>query len=84
MVNPPVTTTALSGMPLSQAGVAGGVLGTFRQVGSTLGVAVLGSVVTSDMHGQLASRLAGAHLPPAVATKLSTVSLASIIRQLPW
>ena len=75
MVNPPVTTTAMSGMPLSQAGVAGGVLGTFRQVGSTLGVAVLGSVVTSDMHGQLISRLASAHLPPAVATKLSTVSL---------
>ncbi len=75
MVNPPVTTTALSGMPLSQAGVAGGLLGTVRQVGSTLGVAVLGSVVTSDMHGQLASRLTGAHFPQAVATKLSTVSL---------
>ena len=75
MVNPPITTTAVSGMPLSQAGVAGGVLGTVRQVGSTLGVAVLGSVVTSGMHDQLASRLAGAHLSHGVAAKLSAASL---------
>jgi EmrB/QacA subfamily drug resistance transporter len=75
MVNPPITTTAVSGMPLSQAGVAGGVLGTVRQVGSTLGVAVLGSVVTSGMHGQLAARLARTHLPSAVAAKLSSLSV---------
>lgn len=77
MVNPPVTTTAMSGMPLSQGGVAGGVLGTVRQVGSTLGVAVLGSVVTSGVHSQLALRVPRAHFAPAVAAKLRSVALGS-------
>jgi MFS family permease len=44
MVNPPITDTAVSGMPPSQAGVAAAVASTSRQVGMTLGVAVLGAV----------------------------------------
>jgi hypothetical protein len=35
----------MSGMPLDQAGVAGAVASTSRQVGSSLGVAVTGSIV---------------------------------------
>src|SRR5215218_6839893 len=49
MVNAPITNTAVSGMPLAQAGVAAGVASTSRQVGSVLGVAVLGSLVTSRL-----------------------------------
>jgi hypothetical protein len=41
--------TAVSGMPVAQAGVAAGVASTSRQVGSALGVAVLGSLVTSQL-----------------------------------
>jgi EmrB/QacA subfamily drug resistance transporter len=44
-VNPPITYTAVSGMPNSQAGVAAAVASTSRQVGATLGVAVTGSIV---------------------------------------
>ena len=44
LVNPPITNTAVSGMPPSQAGVAAAVASTSRQVGATLGVAVLGAV----------------------------------------
>jgi EmrB/QacA subfamily drug resistance transporter len=44
LVNPPITNTAVSGMPPSQAGVAAAVASTGRQVGSTLGVAVLGAI----------------------------------------
>ena len=44
LINPPITNTAVSGMPPSQAGVAAAVASTGRQVGSTLGVAVLGSL----------------------------------------
>jgi EmrB/QacA subfamily drug resistance transporter len=51
MVNAPITNTAVSGMPRSQAGVAAGIASTSRQVGSTLGVAVLGSSVLSSLHG---------------------------------
>jgi EmrB/QacA subfamily drug resistance transporter len=44
MVNPAITITAVSGMPPSQAGVAAAVASTGRQVGVTLGVAVLGAI----------------------------------------
>ncbi|GGZ74269.1 MFS transporter [Streptomyces subrutilus] len=49
MVNAPVTNTAVSGMPRSQAGVAAAIASTSRQTGSTLGVAVVGSVLASGM-----------------------------------
>jgi MFS family permease len=44
IVNPPITNTAISGMPPAQAGTAAAIASTSRQVGSTLGVAVLGAV----------------------------------------
>jgi EmrB/QacA subfamily drug resistance transporter len=53
MVNAPITNTAVSGMPRSQAGVAAGLASTSRQVGSALGVAVAGSAVLSALHGPL-------------------------------
>ena len=45
LVSPPIANTAVSGMPPAQAGVAAPVATTSRQVGITLGVAVLGAVV---------------------------------------
>jgi EmrB/QacA subfamily drug resistance transporter len=44
MVNPPITNTAVLGMPPEQAGVAAAVASTSRQVGQTLGVAVVGAI----------------------------------------
>ena len=44
LVNPPITNTAVSGMPRAQAGVAAAVASTSRQVGQSLGVAVSGSI----------------------------------------
>jgi EmrB/QacA subfamily drug resistance transporter len=44
-VNPPISNTAVSGMPPAQAGVAASIASTCRQVGATLGVAVIGSMV---------------------------------------
>ncbi|HEY2505630.1 MAG TPA: MFS transporter [Streptosporangiaceae bacterium] len=51
MVNAPITNSTVSGMPTSQAGVAGGVASTSRQIGSALGVAVIGSIAVSALHG---------------------------------
>ncbi len=51
LVNVPITNTAVSGMPRSQAGVAAAVASTSRQVGSALGVAVVGSAVLSALAG---------------------------------
>jgi len=44
MVNPPITNTAVLGMPAAQAGVAAAVASTSRQVGQTLGVAISGAI----------------------------------------
>jgi len=48
LVTAPITNTAVSGMPKEQAGVAGAVASTCRQVGSSLGVAVTGSIVAAS------------------------------------
>ena len=46
-VNAPITTAAVAGMPRAQAGVASAVASTSRQVGATLGVAVVGALAVS-------------------------------------
>ncbi|NEC68222.1 MFS transporter [Streptomyces sp. SID9727] len=48
-VNAPITNTAVSGMPRSQAGVAAAVASTSRQIGQTLGVAVIGAALAAGM-----------------------------------
>jgi EmrB/QacA subfamily drug resistance transporter len=63
MVNAPITNTAVSGMPLAQAGVAAGVASTSRQVGSALGVAVLGSLVTAQLGTSMTAGFAAAARP---------------------
>ena len=46
-INPPITNTAVSGMPRSMAGLAASVASTGRQTGTTLGVAIAGTIVGS-------------------------------------
>ncbi|HEX4627220.1 MAG TPA: DHA2 family efflux MFS transporter permease subunit, partial [Gemmatimonadales bacterium] len=49
MVNAPITNTAVSGMPRSQAGVAAATASTSRQVGASLGVAIAGTLAGSGI-----------------------------------
>ncbi len=49
MVNAPITTAAVSGMPTDRAGAASAVASTSRQVGVSLGVAVCGSIAGSAL-----------------------------------
>jgi EmrB/QacA subfamily drug resistance transporter len=49
MVNAPITTAAVSGMPTDRAGAASAVASTSRQVGVSLGVALCGSVAGSAL-----------------------------------
>jgi MFS family permease len=51
MVNAPITNTAVAGMPRAQAGVAAAIASTSRQVGGSLGVAVVGAAVASGVRG---------------------------------
>ncbi|WP_328512330.1 MFS transporter [Streptomyces sp. NBC_00376] len=48
-VNPPITNTAVSGMPRSMAGVAASLASAGRQTGTTLGVAISGTIVASAL-----------------------------------
>ena len=63
MVNAPITNSAVSGMPREQAGVAAGIASASRQVGQVLGVAVMGSVLTANLHGPLPSGFVAATRP---------------------
>ena len=63
LVNPPITDTAVAGMPPAQAGVAAGVASTSRQVGQTLGVAVLGAVAGGALAGHVGRSFAAATHP---------------------
>ncbi len=63
LVNPPITNTAVSGMPPSQAGVAAAVASTSRQVGQTLGVAIAGALAGASVSGALGPGFAAATHP---------------------
>jgi EmrB/QacA subfamily drug resistance transporter len=63
MVNAPITNSAVSGMPRQQAGVAAGVASTSRQVGQSLGVAIMGSVLNGNLHGALRTGFVAASRP---------------------
>ena len=52
MVNAPITYTAVSGMPVSQAGVASGIASTSRQIGQCLGIAITGSILAANLRGR--------------------------------
>lgn len=49
VVNPPITNTAVSGMPRSMAGVASSLASVGRQAGTSLGVAIAGTMVSSAL-----------------------------------
>lgn len=53
MLNSPITNAAVSGMPRAQAGVAAAIASTSRQVGASLGVAIVGTVLTARLTGPL-------------------------------
>ncbi len=64
LVNTPITTAAIDGLPADRAGVAGAVTSTFRQVGNSLGVAVLGSLTFSGFLAALPDDVARLPLDP--------------------
>ncbi len=51
VVNAPITVAAVSGMPASQAGVASAIASTSRQIGQTLGVAIVGATAVAGLAG---------------------------------
>lgn len=66
MVNAPITNTAVSGMPRAQAGVAAAVASTSRQIGGTLGVAIVGAVLAAGLAGGAGDGSAAAFVAAAL------------------
>jgi EmrB/QacA subfamily drug resistance transporter len=62
MAMTPTSAAAMSSIPIAKAGVGSAVLSSMRQLGGSLGIAVMGAIVAS---GQSASRRAG--YPPQIA-----------------
>ncbi len=63
LVNPPITNAAVSGMPRSQAGVAAAFASTSRQVGASLGIAVIGAIVNPGTGAGFGAQLPAASHP---------------------
>jgi predicted MFS family arabinose efflux permease len=62
MVNVPISNGVMSGVPKSQAGVASGMNSSSRQLGQSLGVAIVGSVLAASLRGSMhAGFLEAAH-----------------------
>jgi EmrB/QacA subfamily drug resistance transporter len=60
-VNPPITNTAVAGMPRSMAGVAAATASVGRQTGTTLGVAIAGTIMGSSVTGDGTAFTSAAH-----------------------
>ncbi|MFI7700760.1 MFS transporter [Nonomuraea sp. NPDC049480] len=58
-IMPPATTAIMESLPREKAGVGSAMSNTVRQVAGALGVAVLGSVLSSSYRGQMEPVLAG-------------------------
>src|SRR5205807_6848931 len=46
----PTTTAAMNAVPVEKAGVGSAVINSMRQVGGSLGIAILGAVVATQVH----------------------------------
>lgn len=60
VVNAPITNTGVSGLPREQAGVASAFASTSRQIGQSLGVAVVGSAAVARVVGNFQTGFAHA------------------------
>jgi EmrB/QacA subfamily drug resistance transporter len=66
-----INNLTLSSVPVEEAGEASGVTNTFRQIGSSLGAAIIGAILLTSIVGDLQGAVAGsARIPPAEKTAI--------------
>jgi predicted MFS family arabinose efflux permease len=87
LVNPPLASTAVGVVQPQQAGMASGINSTFRQVGIATGIALLGTLFSSEVTSQVRTGVAGvralAHQGPKIATAVQSGQVASLLGKLP-
>lgn len=74
MATAQLTSVILADVPVSQSGQASGLQSTFRQLGSALGIAVLGTLLVSTLAAQAAENLSAVPgLDPGARTSIVSV-----------
>lgn len=80
LVNAPATEAIMGSLPPAKAGVGSAVNDTARELGGTLGVAIVGSLFASVYAGRLGELLAGSPLPAdALATAKESVGAGAAV-----
>jgi DHA2 family multidrug resistance protein-like MFS transporter len=82
LVQAPATEAIMGSLPPAKAGVGSAVNDTARELGSTLGVAIVGSVFSSIYAGRIGNALAGSPVPQdAIDIAAESVGAAEIVAQ---
>jgi len=83
LVMTPMTAAAMSAVPVDKAGVGSGMLNTFRQVGGSFGIAIMGAILTnrsaSELQGgatRVEAFISGLHEALYVAAAIAFVAAA--------
>jgi EmrB/QacA subfamily drug resistance transporter len=78
----PVTSSALTGVPASNSGIAASTTNTSRELGAVAGVAILGSIVNAQLTVHLTQRLIALGIPASYRSLvISAVTTGSISAQ---
>jgi EmrB/QacA subfamily drug resistance transporter len=71
LVLPPATESVMGSLPSGDTGVGSATNSTFMQVGGALGVAVIGSLLTTRYKGNMTAALSPYHVPSAIMTAVT-------------
>jgi EmrB/QacA subfamily drug resistance transporter len=87
LVNPPLASTAVGVVAPQRAGMASGINSTFRQVGTATGIALLGTLFSSDVKPEVLTRTAAvpglSARGPAIAGAVQSGQIGHVIARLP-
>ena len=70
----PMTAAVMADVPPRIAGSASGILNTMRNIGQVLGIAVLGSVLSSQVNSSAGERLEAAGVSPETSERISALA----------
>lgn len=79
----PMTTAVMAEVPPRIAGSASGILNTMRNIGQVMGIAVLGSVLSSRVAAHAGDRLDGVAISPEARTEVVRLARDSRFEDLP-
>jgi EmrB/QacA subfamily drug resistance transporter len=87
IVNPPLASTAIGVVPPQRAGMASGINSTFRQVGIATGIALLGTLFSNSVKGEVLARVAAvpglSRSGPQIAGAVQSGEIGNVIGRLP-